>query len=143
LTAAVQQRAPAARCEGVLVAPMVAGGVECIAGVHRDPVFGPVLMFGLGGVYVETLKDVSLRLLPTSREQVSAMLRELKSWPILAGARGKPPVDEDGLVNALLALADFALAAGEQLASVEINPLIARPQAEGGCVAVDALIQHT
>ena len=137
----VQQRAPKASCEGVLVAPMVAGGVECIAGVHRDPVFGPVLMFGLGGVYVETLKDVSLRILPTTRTQVQAMVRELKSWPILAGARGKPPVDEAGLVDALLALADFAQAAGDQLASVEINPLIARPAADGGCVAVDALIQ--
>ncbi|ARU06684.1 6-carboxyhexanoate--CoA ligase [Comamonas serinivorans] len=141
--AAVQQAAPQARCDGVLVAPCVTGGVECIAGVHRDPVFGPVLMVGMGGVHVETLQDVALRLLPTTRAEVHAMVRELKGWPILAGARGRPPVDDDGLVDALLALADLALAAGDRLSAVEVNPLIARPRAAGGCVAVDALLTLT
>jgi len=131
---------PDARIEGALVAPMLRGGIECIAGVHRDPVFGPVLMFGLGGIHVETLQDVSLRVLPVSREAVLSMVRELRGWPILAGARGRPPVDLHTIADALMALADFALRAGGTLESAEINPLIARPAAEGGCLAVDALV---
>ena len=131
---------PEARLDGALVARMASGGVECIAGVHRDPVFGPVLMFGLGGIHVETLRDVALRVLPVTREDTLAMVRELRAFAILDGARGQAPVDLASIADALCALADFALRAGDSLASAEINPLIARPQAEGGCVAVDALI---
>ena len=131
---------PEARLDGALVARMLTGGVECIAGVHRDPVFGPVLMFGLGGIHVETLRDVSLRALPITRDDALAMVRDLRAFAILNGARGRPPVDLDSIADALCALADFALRAGDSLDSAEINPLIARPQAEGGCVAVDALV---
>ena len=131
---------PDARLDGALVARMLTGGVECIAGVHRDPVFGPVLMFGLGGIHVETLRDVSLRALPITRDDALAMVRELRAFAILNGARGRPPADLDSIADALCALADFAQRAGDSLDSAEINPLIARPQAEGGCVAVDALI---
>lgn len=131
---------PDARLDGALVARMLAGGVECIAGVHRDPVFGPVLMFGLGGIHVETLRDVSLRALPITRDDALAMVRELRAFAILNGARGRPPVDLDSIADALCALADFAQRAGDSLDSAEINPLIARPQAEGGCVAADALV---
>ncbi|WP_390348454.1 acetate--CoA ligase family protein [Variovorax boronicumulans] len=131
---------PEARLDGALVARMLTGGVECIAGVHRDPVFGPVLMFGLGGIHVETLRDVSLRALPIARDDALAMVRELRAFAILNGARGRPPVDLDSIADALCALADFAQRAGDSLDSAEINPLIARPQAEGGCVAVDALV---
>ena len=131
---------PDAHLEGSLVACMVRGGVECIAGVRRDPVFGPVIMFGLGGIHVETLRDISLRVLPLTREDALSMVRELRSFPILAGARGRPPADLDSIADALCALALFAQAAGDTLDSVEINPLIARPRKEGGCVAVDALI---
>lgn len=136
----VGQACPQARIEGALAAAMVRNGVECIAGVHRDPVFGPVLMFGLGGIHVEVLRDVSIRLLPTSREEVSAMVNEIRALPLLQGARGGSPVDMDGLVDALMALAGFALAAGESLDSAEINPLLARPRAVGGCLALDALV---
>lgn len=131
---------PEARLDGALVARMLTGGVECIAGVHRDPVFGPVLMFGLGGIHVETLRDVSLRALPITRDDALAMVRELRAFAILNGARGRPPVDLDSIADALCALADFAQRAGDSLDSAEINPLIARPRAEGGCVAVDALV---
>ncbi|RIX84166.1 acetate--CoA ligase family protein [Acidovorax cavernicola] len=131
---------PDARLDGALVARMLTGGVECIAGVHRDPVFGPVLMFGLGGIHVETLRDVSLRVLPVTRDDALAMVRELRAFAILNGARGRPPVDLGAIADALCALADFAQRAGDSLDSAEINPLIARPQAEGGCVAVDALV---
>ncbi|GER17616.1 CoA-binding protein [Variovorax boronicumulans] len=131
---------PEARLDGALVARMLTGGVECIAGVHRDPVFGPVLMFGLGGIHVETLRDVSLRALPITRDDALTMVRELRAFAILNGARGRPPVDLDSIADALCALADFAQRAGDSLDSAEINPLIARPRAEGGCVAVDALV---
>ncbi|MCT9810664.1 acetate--CoA ligase family protein [Acidovorax sp. Be4] len=136
----VRAAQPTARLDGVLAARMVRGGVECIAGVHRDPVFGPVLMFGLGGVHVEILRDVSLRALPVTRAEVQAMVLELKGLPLLQGARGRPAVDLESIADSLLALADFATAAGDTLQSAEINPLIARPAAEGGCVAVDALV---
>lgn len=131
---------PTARVDGVLAARMVRDGVECIAGVHRDPVFGPVLMFGLGGVHVETLRDVSLRALPVTRADVHAMIRELKALPLLQGARGQAAADLESIADTLLALADFATAAGDTLESAEINPLIARPAVLGGCVAVDALV---
>jgi len=140
IVASARQACPGARLEGALAARMVHGGVECIAGVHRDPVFGPVLMFGLGGIHVEILRDVSLRVLPVTREDALAMVRELRTFPILAGARGKPPVDLQSLADALCALAGFAERAGDTLASAEINPLIARPRDQGGCVAVDALV---
>jgi len=131
---------PDARLDGALVARMSTGGVECIAGVHRDPVFGPVLMFGLGGIHVETLRDVSLRALPITRDDALAMVRELRAFAILDGARGRAPVDLDSIADALCALSGFALRAGDSLDSAEINPLIARPRADGGCVAVDALV---
>jgi acyl-CoA synthetase (NDP forming) len=131
---------PDARLAGALVARMLSGGVECIAGVHRDPVFGPVLMFGLGGIHVETLRDVSLRALPITRDDALAMVRGLRAFAILDGARGRAPVDLESIADALCALAGFALRAGDSLDSAEINPLIARPLADGGCVAVDALV---
>ena len=132
---------PQARLDGAIVARMATGdGVECIAGVHRDPVFGPVLVFGLGGVHVETLRDVVLRPLPLAPGDAQAMPRELRGFAILNGARGKPAVDLDGIAATLSALAAFALRAGDTLASVDINPLIARPRGQGGCVAVDALV---
>ncbi|RSZ41237.1 MULTISPECIES: acetate--CoA ligase family protein [unclassified Variovorax] len=131
---------PDARLDGALVARMLGGGVECIAGVHRDPVFGPVLMFGLGGIHVETLRDVSLRALPITRDDALAMVRELRAFAILDGARGRAPVDLESIADALCALAGFALRCGDSLDSAEINPLIARPRADGGCVAVDALV---
>lgn len=136
----VRAARPAARIDGVLAARMQAGGVECIAGVHRDPVFGPVLMFGLGGVHVEVLRDVSLRVLPVTRSDVLQMVGELQGLPLLQGARGRAAVDLAAIADVLLALADFAAAAGDTLESAEINPLLARSAAEGGCVALDALV---
>ena len=106
----------------------------------RDPVFGPVLMFGLGGIHVEVLRDVSLRVLPITRDDARAMVRELRAFAILNGARGQAPVDLESIVDTLCALADFALRAGDTLVSAEINPLIARAAADGGAIAVDALV---
>jgi len=136
MMARVAAHAPAAKLEGALVARMIEGGVETVIGIKRDPVFGPVVMFGLGGVYVEVLKDVTLRLAPVDRATAGEMIRRIKGFPLLAGARGKPPADLDALADALAAMSRFA-AAHPEVASAEINPFIALPQ---GGVAVDALI---
>ncbi len=90
---------PGARVRGVLVQEMVSGGQECIVGVRRDPVFGPVVAVGLGGIFVEVLKDVSLRLAPVDRQTVLSMLQELEGLPLLQGARGPPPRDVEALVS--------------------------------------------
>lgn len=139
ILAAVRQHRPDARIDGVLVAPMAPKGVECIAGVHCDPVFGPVVMFGLGGVFVEVLKDVSFRLAPFGRDDALAMIREIKGYALLQGARGAPPCDIGALAEALAALSRFAHARRADFSSVEINPLLALPEGQG-VVALDAMV---
>jgi acyl-CoA synthetase (NDP forming) len=136
MMARVRERVPRARIDGALVARMIEGGVETVVGVKRDAVFGPVVMFGLGGVYVEVLKDVTLRLAPVDRDTAKSMVREIKGFALLDGARGKPPADLDALADALVAMSRFG-AAHPEVSSAEINPFIALPK---GGVAVDALI---
>lgn len=133
--ATVTEREPSARIDGVLVARMIEG-VETVIGVKRDAVFGPVVMFGLGGLYVEVLKDVSLRLAPVDRAAALEMISAIKGFPLLAGARGRPAADLDALAGALVAMSQFG-ATHPEVASAEINPFIAQPH---GGVAVDALI---
>lgn len=142
IMASVRQRCPDARIDGVLVAPMARKGVECIAGVHCDPVFGPVVMFGLGGVFVEVLKDVSFRLAPFDRAEALAMIRETKGHALLQGARGAPPCDIGALADALVALSRFAHARRGDFSSVEINPLLALPDGQGA-LALDAVVIPT
>ena len=135
MMATVVKREPDARIDGVLVARMIEG-VETVIGVKRDAVFGPVVMFGLGGVYVEVLKDVTLRLAPVDHAAALEMIRTIKGFPLLAGARGRSAADLGALADALVAMSRFG-AAHPEVASAEINPFIALP--EGGA-AVDALI---
>ncbi|MFF7058413.1 acetate--CoA ligase family protein [Achromobacter spanius] len=135
----VRTHCPNARIDGVLVAPMAPKGVECIVGVHGDPVFGPVVMFGLGGVFVEVLKDVSFRLAPFDHAQALSMIREIKGYALLQGARGAPPCDINALADALVALSRFADARREDFSSVEINPLLALPDGQG-VLALDAVL---
>lgn len=137
MMAAVSAAAPSARVEGALVAPMIHGGVETVLGLLKDPVFGPVLMFGLGGVFVEIFRDVTFRLAPIDHDEAHAMIREIKGFPLLDGARGRPAVDLDRLAGVIVALGAFGAAHADQLISVDINPFIALP--DGG-VAVDALV---
>ena len=137
---AVKAGAPAARIEGVLVAPMLGGGVECILGAHQDPVFGPMVMFGLGGVFVELLGDVVLHTAPVSETQALQMILATKGFGLLSGARGRTPVDLDHLAANLAALSRLAVAAGDSLASIDINPFIALPRELGGGCAVDAVV---
>ncbi|MNT09460.1 succinyl-CoA synthetase subunit beta [compost metagenome] len=135
----VRTHCPTARIDGVLVAPMAPKGVECIVGMHSDPVFGPVVMFGLGGVFVEVLKDVSFRLAPFDHAQALSMIREIKGYALLQGARGAPPCDINALADALVALSRFADARRKDFSSVEINPLLALPDGQG-VLALDAVL---
>jgi acyl-CoA synthetase (NDP forming) len=130
---------PDARLDGVIVSEMVSGGVECVIGVQRDPVLGAAVMFGLGGVLVEVLKDVSFRLAPFSVEEAHRMIREIKGFKILEGVRGAPPADVEALAEALAKLSVFAAANEAKLDSIDINPFIVLPEGRGA-VAVDALI---
>jgi acyl-CoA synthetase (NDP forming) len=130
--------APDATVEGVLVAAEVRGGVEAVVGVARDPVFGPAVMVGLGGILVEVLGDVSVRVPPFSEAEACAMIDELHGRALLAGARGRPPADVDALVAAIMAVQRLALDHGDVLAELDINPLIV---GGNGAVAVDAFIR--
>jgi len=135
----VTARAPLATIEGVLISPMVRGGVEMILGVQDDPVFGPVVMLGLGGIFVEVLRDVTFRIAPFGIEEAHRMIAELRGAAILDGARGQPPGDLDALAAALSRLSLFAAAKRGEFTSIDINPLLVRPRGEGAA-ALDALI---
>ncbi|MBI3053130.1 MAG: acetate--CoA ligase family protein [Betaproteobacteria bacterium] len=124
ITASVKRHDPAADVAGVLAAPMAEKGVEVIVGVTRDPQFGPVLMFGLGGVFVEVIRDVVFRALPLSQADVEEMLRELRYKAMLEGARGLPAVDKSALVDLMLKVAALA-AAHPEIVEIDLNPVIA------------------
>ncbi len=133
----VSRCVPGARVEGVLVATQVAPVAELIAGVNRDPQFGPVVVVGLGGIFAETLGDVSLRLPPIDERMALEMLSELRGAAVLKGARGRPAADLDALAAVLVALGELALDLGERLLAVDVNPLFALEQ---GALAGDALV---
>ena len=129
--------APSARIEGVIVSEMVEGGFELLAGVVNDAVFGPVVVVGAGGIYAEALKDTSCRLAPFDEGTAREMIDELQCRPILAGARGKPPLDIAAVARSLAALSRFAWQNRDTVAEIDVNPLFALPS---GAVAADALI---
>jgi hypothetical protein len=137
MLAEVRNKAPSARADGALLSPMVGGGVETVLGTVRDPVFGPLVMFGLGGVFVEAFRDVAFRVAPVDRAAAASMLRSIKGSALLRGVRGRPAVDEDALADALVALSRFAVAHENSVESAEINPFIALPR---GGLGVDAAI---
>lgn len=126
-----------AQIDGVMVSPMIEGGVEMILGARIDPVFGPVVLAGLGGVFTEVLKDVSFRAAPISTATAMEMLEELKGVALLKGARGEKPADIVALAEAISKLSIFAAAHADEIDSVEMNPVRAMPD---GAVALDALI---
>jgi acyl-CoA synthetase (NDP forming) len=128
---------PDAALEGVVVQAMAPTGAAVLVGVRRDPTFGPMMTVGLGGVLTEIYADLAHRLLPVGLEDAEAMLRELKSFPLLDGYRGAPSCDRAALARAMVALSDFALANAGEVAEIELNPLIVSPH---GAVAVDALV---
>ena len=124
MLATVAARAPEARVEGLLVEEIVGGGIEVIIGLRNDPQFGPVIMFGLGGVLTEVLDDVSFRVLPITEEDARQMTAELRGARVLRGFRGRRPVSEKLLVDLLLNAARFGLAFGDRLDAVDLNPVL-------------------
>jgi acyl-CoA synthetase (NDP forming) len=132
----VAAKAPAAHVEGIAVQPMARPGVEVIIGMSQDPTFGPVLMFGLGGVLVEILKDVAFRIVPLSPCDAAEMIRDIKGLPLLQGYRGVPAVDLDALQQVLLQLSDFVVRTPD-IKEIDLNPIYAYPD---GVLAVDARI---
>ena len=135
-----RHHAPAARIEGVLVAKQIKGAVAMALGVIRDPVFGPVEMVGLGGIFIEVLKDVSFRRCPFGPEEAERMIRSLRGFPLLDGVRGRPRADVPALARALAALSVFAASAGPRLLSADVNPMLVLPEGQG-CFAADAVIE--
>jgi acyl-CoA synthetase (NDP forming) len=139
ILASARAAEPGAHIDGVLVAPMIKGGVECILGVQRDPVFGPVVMFGLGGVMVEALKDVSFRIAPIDEIEARAMVDEIRARRVLDGMRGAPSADVDALAHAIAALSRFAAAHAASIESLDLNPFVVMPRDSTGIHGLKAL----
>lgn len=137
MLAKVRAAAPQARIDGVLVAPMLRGGVELILGAKQDPVFGPVVMVGLGGIFAEIMQDVAVRPAPVDEAEAHDMLRSLRAFPLLDGARGRPKADVAAAARAVAALSCFAAQQAATVAEVEVNPLLVLPDR---AVALDALV---
>ncbi|UFR03897.1 acetate--CoA ligase family protein [Streptomyces sp. Go40/10] len=125
--------------DGVLVCQMVEQGVEMMVGVTHDELFGPTVTVGLGGILVEVLHDAAVRVPPFGEDQARAMLGELRGRALLSGVRGRPPADEDALVEVVLRVQRMALELGGRIAELDINPLVVLPRGQGA-VALDALV---
>jgi len=133
---------PDARIDGVLVQAMAKRGQEMILGITRDPVFGPMLMVGLGGIHVEVLKDVAFAPVPLAAEEALALIGELKGAALFDGVRGGKPADKTALAELMVALSQFAADHADQIAEIDLNPVIVHEAGEGLSV-VDALIVKT
>ncbi len=127
---------PDAKIEGVLIEMMAPKGIEIIVGMRRDAQFGPLMMFGLGGIYVELFTDIAFRIAPFSRRTAREMIRETKAGTLLAGLRGQKPTDEDAVVDVILRLAQLSMDY-PQIEEIEINPLMVLEKGKGA-VALDA-----
>ncbi|MGQ9570773.1 MAG: acetate--CoA ligase alpha subunit [Thermodesulfovibrionales bacterium] len=136
ITTRVKHVLPTAHINGVMVQEMISGGKEVIIGITKDTQFGHMVMFGLGGIYVEVLKDVSFRIVPLSKDDAYEMIRETKVFPLLRGVRGEPEADIEAIENSLLTLSQIALDF-PQIIEAEINPLLVKKRGEG-VVAIDA-----
>ena len=136
ILSAIKQKYPHAVIDGVSVQKMARPGTEVIIGMTKDAQFGPVLMFGLGGILVELMKDVSFRIVPLEKEDAREMIREIKSYPILEGFRGMEPVDVSILEGILLKLSRF-VDENPEIKDLDLNPIFAYRE---GAVAADARI---
>jgi acyl-CoA synthetase (NDP forming) len=130
----VKQKVPDARIDGVMLQKMAEPGIEVIIGVKLDPQFGHVIMFGLGGIFVEIFKDVSFRVTPINSEMARDMILEIKGSPILMGARGRSAADINAIINVIIKLSEM-LEKNPDIVELDINPLIVY---EENAVAVDA-----
>lgn len=133
---AVRANEPDARIKGVAVQAMAPAGTEVIVGVSKDPQFGHVIMFGLGGVLVEVLKDVAFRIVPLEARDARQIVREIKGYPVLEGVRGQPPADVAALESLILKLSEF-VEANPQVEELDLNPVFVYAD---GVIAVDARI---
>src|SRR4030042_1558541 len=132
----VKQKEPKATIHGVSVQPMAKPGVEIIIGMSKDPQFGPVIMFGLGGILVEILKDVSFRIVPLAKRDAREMIRDIKGYPVLEGYRGQPPSDVAALEDMILKVSAF-VERTPVIKELDLNPVFAY---KDGAIAVDARI---
>lgn len=136
IMASIKQAFPKAKIDGVSVQPLAKPGVETIIGMTKDAQFGPVLMFGLGGILVEILKDVSFRIVPLVRRDAREMVREIKGYPVLEGYRGQKPSDVAALEDMLLKVSDF-VEKNPDIKELDLNPVFAYSD---GALAVDARV---
>jgi len=136
IVSAVKQHYPKAKIQGISVQKMARAGVEIIIGMTKDAQFGPVLMFGLGGVLVEVLKDVSFRIVPLTKRDAREMIKEIKGYPILEGYRGQEAADVPFLEELIVKVSDF-VDKNPEIKELDLNPVFAY---KDGAVAVDARI---
>ncbi|KRD46691.1 acyl-CoA synthetase [Acidovorax sp. Root275] len=137
---AAKHHRPDAHIDGLLIEKMAPrGGLELMVGVTRDPVFGHVMTFGLGGIYVEILRDVTRRMLPLGASEAAAMVREMRCFPLLDGARGRPPADLEALQTLLLRISDFVMHNANRIEEMDLNPVWIGAQGEG-VLPLDAVI---
>jgi acetyl-CoA synthetase (ADP-forming) len=136
IMASVKEKVPGATIHGVSVQRMARKGVEVIVGMSKDPQFGPVIMFGLGGVLVELLKDVSFRIVPVAKFDAAEMIREIKGFPMLQGFRGAEPADLGALESVIVKVSEF-VEKNAQVKELDLNPVFAY---KDGVVAVDARV---
>ena len=130
----------AADIDGIVVQGMAPEGLDMIVGIKRDPLFGPVIVCGFGGIFVELLKDVATGIPPLSRQQARDLIKRLHGWPLLSGVRGRPPADIGALCDAIVGISRMAVSFGEQLVAMDVNPLLVHEK-NRGVSAVDALVQ--
>ena len=135
----VERYEPKSQIRGVLIQEMIENGREVIVGMSRDPQFGPTVVFGLGGVFVEVLKDTSLRVAPITRVDAEEMVKEIKGHKILEAFRGRPEADIEGIIDTLLKLSKLSIDLVDVVSEIDINPLIVLDKGNG-VKAVDALI---
>jgi acyl-CoA synthetase (NDP forming) len=136
----VSQRAPQAKIDGFVVSEMVVSGVECALGVTHDPVFGPVVMFGIGGTLVELVRDVAFRMAPVDLASARKMIAETRTAKLLAGYRGNAPSDVEALARAIVGVSEFAAVNADTLQTLEINPVRVLESGRG-VLALDAVIE--
>jgi len=136
ILAAIKKEYPKAVIQGISVQKMATPGVEVIIGMSKDAQFGPVLMFGLGGIMVEIMKDVSFRIVPLTKRDAAEMIREIKGYPMLEGYRGQEPVDIASLEDLLMKLSNFA-EQNPEVKELDLDPIFAYSK---GALAVDARV---
>ena len=134
-----QSHQPNAIIAGVVVQEMIRGGKEMIVGMSRDAQFGPVIVVGIGGIFVEVLQDVAMRVAPLTKGDALDMIGELKGYRLLQGMRGEPASDIDALAEALCRFSRLAMDAPDEIAEIDVNPLVVLEEGRG-VVALDCLM---